>query len=739
MREGIAIAALASVMAGAAGATLADERPDPVYRVEMDATYDAEEARVEGIQRLRWRNTSSAPVDELQFHLYLNAFSNDRTTFMTETGGEHRGFKHEGRRWGYIEVDSMRAWLPRPGSGTAPPPDASTTRWPADAPWGDAPPGFDLSEAQDLKAVEEFIRPDDDNPDDFTVARYPLDEPIPPGGWIDVEIRFTSQLPEVVARTGAHGDFVLAGQWFPKIGVFEDAGDRGRPTPGWNVHQFHANSEFYADFGDWDVTLNLPSRFQGKVGATGRLVEERQDGDSTTLRFVQDGVHDFAWTADPDYLVVHDRFDPSADVPAEQLERIAATLGVTTAELALAPVDITLLLQPANRAMQQRYLESAKAAIRGYGLRLGAYPYDTLTLVDPPRGAMGAGGMEYPTFITLGAHPTFGIPPFRRVLMPELVTIHEFGHNFFQGMIANNEFEEAWIDEGINSYYEMVVMEEEYGVNVELGGLRVTPFEQNHAAIAGGDFTDAIAQPSWTYRSNGSYGLNSYPRPAVTLRHLELLLGPETFHRTMREFFQRWRFRHPSTADFEAVFVEASNGDLESFLRQALHSDEHLDYAVRSATSRRDPSPRGWFREEGELVLRGHAAHRDEDDPTAPPDEEDDDAGTSDDDAEDSYRTEVVVERRGGFVHPMVIELEFDDGETVRHDWDGRARWVRFTHTGPAKLVRAEVDPDRRMALDVDRLNNGRLLEGDPIARRKIVTQILYWLQNLVEATTIVG
>jgi hypothetical protein len=749
MRARLIFGTLAWVVIMATGTAVADEAPDPVYRVDMEATYDPEEARIEGVERLRWRNTSSVPVDELQFHLYLNAFANDRTTFMTESGGEHRGFHHEGRRWGYVEVDAMRAWSPRPGPGTALPSDASWTDWPPDAPWGDAPPGFDLSEAQDLKAVEEFIRPDDDNPDDFTVARYALTEPIPPGGWIDVEIRFTSQLPQIVARTGAHGDYVLAGQWFPKIGVFEDVGDRGRETAGWNVHQFHANSEFYADFGDWDVTLTLPARYQGKVGATGQLVEERVDGDTLTVRFVQDGIHDFAWTGDPRYDVIRDRFDPVADVPPEQLERIAATLGVPAAELALEPVEITLLLQPANRAMRQRYLDSAKAAIRGYGLRLGAYPYPTLTLVDPARGALGSGGMEYQTFITLFAHPALGLPPLQRVLMPELVTIHEFGHNFFQGMIANNEFEEAWIDEGINSYYEMVVMEDEYGVSIELGGLRITPFEQNHAAIAGGGFTDAIAQPSWTYRSGGSYGLNSYPRPAVTLRHLELLMGPEAFHRTMREFFQRWRFRHPSTADFEAVFLEASNGDLEPFLRQALHTDEHLDYAVRSATSRRDRGPVGWFREDGELVLTGHAAHRGEDDPTASSDDEDtepvtddgdhDTAGDDEGEDDELYRTEVVVERRGGFIHPVVVELEFDDGHVVRHDWDGRGRWVRFTDTRPAKLVRAEVDPDRVLALDVDRLNNGRLLEGDATARRKIVTQILYWLQNLVEATTIVG
>jgi len=697
----------------------ADDAPEPVYQVRMEASYDAETGKIDGVERLRWRNTSDVPVTELQFHHYLNAFANNRTTFLVEGGERHRGIKMTGRKWGWIEVDSMRlAYGDEAGADGEP----ALPRPLAAGQWVDV--GAMLrAEETDLKAVEEFLRPDDGNIHDRTVARYPLPRPVEPGEWVELEIDFTSQLPEIFARTGVHGDYVLGGQWFPKIAVFEPAGMRGREEAGWNAHQFHVNSEFYADFGDWDVSLTLPARYQGRIGATGRLVEEKIDGETVTVRFVQPGVHDFAWTGDPRYLVVEGRFDPATDVPAEQLRSIAEVLGVPPSELELSPVDIRLMLQPEHRSQAGRYMASAKAAIRGYGLRLGAYPYPTLTVVDPAAGARGSGGMEYPTFITGGTHPLLGIPPFRAVRMLELVTVHEFGHNFFQGMIANNEFEEAWIDEGINSYYEMVVMEEAYGTDIELLGLKITPFDFNHFRLGGGRYTDSVVQPAWSYRSGGSYGLNSYPRPAVTLRHMEGLLGPQTFHRAMRRFFQEWR---------ERVMQEETSEDISWFLEQALHTPHTLDYAVRSASSRLMHEDRGWFwEEEGERVLRGDDAEGDDDG-----DAEDE---IGDDDPEEMYHSEVIIERRGEFRHPVTVEMVFDDGETVRRDWDGDERWLRWVEVRPEKLVTVEVDPEHVLALDVNRLNNSRRMEPESTPARKVWVQLLFWFQNLFEAASLVG
>jgi hypothetical protein len=657
----------------------------PVTVTRIEARYDETEKRIHGRLQLTWRNTATVAVPDLCFHHYLNAFSSNRTTFFEESGGQLRGDRFRGKQWGWIEVSSLT-----------------------------------LPDGTDLKPRERFLSPDDGNPHDRTVAYYPLPQPVPPGGQVTVEARFESQLPKIFARTGANRNFVLAGQWFPKIGVFEDRGDRGRQEPGWNCHQFHANSEFYADFGHYDVTLRLPQRYQGKVGATGVSLTEQVEGDEVVARFVQQGVHDFAWTADPDYLVIRDRFDPATDVPAEQVERIARLLAVDAAELTLQPVDLTLYLQPAHANQAERYLSSVKAAIRGYGLRLGAYPWGTLTLVDPPTGAGGAGGMEYPTFITLGTSPLLSIPPFRRLRAPEQVTIHEFGHQFFQGMIANNEFEESWIDEGINSYYEMVVMEEEYRNYVEFLGLRLPAFDAHWVSVAAYDYLDPVATPAWRFANGGSYGVNSYRRTAVTLRHLENLLGPETFARAMRSFFTRYQFRHPSTADFEAAIQEATGQDLSWFFRQALHTARELDYAVRSVESERIDDDRGVFWEDGGRVERGE-----EDDGGLEITEEDDDG---------PFRTRVRVERRGPFVHPVEVELRFEDGSRLRRRWDGAARWARWTMTTPERLTAAVVDPDGVLALDTDRLNNSRRREERGLPAAKLLTDALFWVQSLFGA-----
>ena len=702
----------------------AETLPEPVYSIKMEASYDPAERTITGHQRLRWRNTSSVPVSELQFHLYLNAFANNRTTFLKESGGQLRSSKIPPGKWGWVEVKGMR-----------------------------------MADGTDLKAGEQFLQPDDGNTEDRTVARYPLPAPLPPGEWIELDVDFDGMLPGVFARNGAHKDFALGGQWFPKIAVFEDAGARGRAEPGWNAHQYHANSEFFADFGDYDVTLTLPIRYQGHIGGTGRIVEETTTGDHVSVRFVQDGVSDFVWTAEPNFVVINDRFDPVSDVPRGEQERIASLLGVAPEEIALQPVDITLLLRPENRNQAERYLSSMKIALRGYGLRLGAFPFPHFTIVDPPRGAMGSGGMEYMTFITLGTHPLLAFWPFDTIRAPEMVTIHEFGHNYWMGMSASNEFEESWLDEGINSYYDMIITDEAYGdAQVEILGMKMSAFDNNHASLGAGRYSDPIVRESWRFRTGGSYGFNSYSRPAVTLRHIEGLIGTSAFHKAMRHFFQTWRFRHPGTEDFKNTFREVTGQNLDWFLDQALHSTRALDYGIRIASSSKLRNERGFFWRDGERVLKGDEKKDGKDDDEATADDADartdevanakDDAddtaeeakaGTEDESEKDEYRTVVIIDRLGEFVHPVTVELTFADDHVERREWDGEERWVRYEIVRGAKLVSAEVDPDHVMALDINRLNNSRLLEARKAPAAKILVHLLFWLQNAFAATALVG
>ncbi|MCB1054981.1 MAG: hypothetical protein KDD11_05645, partial [Acidobacteria bacterium] len=156
---------------------------------------------------------------------------------------------------------------------------------------------------------------------------------------------------------------------------------------GWNCHQFHPKSEFYADFGDYDVTLDLPERYRGHVGATGHRVEEEVADGRVRERYVQEGVHDFAWTADPRYRVYEESFDPDRDVPPELRRELVDLLGLTPEEARLRPVTLRLLLQPQHAPQARAHFDAVKIGLAELGLRLGAYPYPTLTLVDPALGA----------------------------------------------------------------------------------------------------------------------------------------------------------------------------------------------------------------------------------------------------------------------------------------------------------------------------------------------------------------
>lgn len=730
-RAGAAVVAALAVACGwPISPAPAADRPETVHDTRIRARWNEAERTIEGSQRLRWTNTSSAPVEELRFHLYLNAFANNRSTFM-RSGARVRGRTMPEDGWGYTEIRSLRLESVAAVGGEA----------------------RDLEEESglDLLPGQTFLAPDDGNPDDRTLASFPLPFPVPPGATIELSMEFSSRMPKVFTRTGATGDFILAGQWFPKPAVLEDAGERGRTEPGWSSHQFHSLSEFYADFGNYDVTLDLPARYLGKIGATGRMVEERENEGRAVARFVQEGVHDFAWTAFPGFEVVRDRFDPDSDVPVERREQVAALLGMEPDELRLEPVEITLLLPSAHRFAVDRYLHAAKVGLREMGLHLGAYPYGTLTLVDPPRGAMGSSGMEYPTFITLGTMPLLGLPGLRGVRSAESVTVHEFAHQYFQGQVASNEVEESWLDEGFTQYWESKILDDEWGEAVRLPGLALTAGEAGRRSLLAPVYDDPIVKPSWEFRNVRSYAFNSYSRTAAVLRHLERLLGPERFHRALREYFRTWRFRHPSTEDFLATFQRAAGEDLTWFFDQAIRTTRRLDYGIRRAGTRRESEPEGWFGQgEDRRLLPGDAPEGEAQGEAGPdaaeqasavdPDQAPQ-AGTGDEDAEPAPEEEtiwvsnVTAFRYGEFIHPVTVEFEFADGVTTRDEWDGKDRWRIWEVRRPARLTAARVDPDDVLVLDANRLNDGRLLREDPVPRRRFVAEALLLLQFLFDAT----
>jgi Peptidase family M1 domain len=603
---------------------------DRVVAYQIDAKYNAKNHSLDAQETLTWTNYTGQSQDHLPFHLYLNAFQ-PKSTFTREgyEGGNRDvaiGSKWDDKKFGEDEIKVLEVV----GMG-------------------------------DLTRRLRFIHPDDDNTDDKSVAELQLPRTVAPNETITVKIAFHDQFPEVVARTGYKRDFLLAGQWFPKIGVWW--------KNAWNCHQFHASTEFFADFGTYDIKLTVPSNFN--VGATGVQVAENANGDgSKTIEYKAEDVHDFAWTADPTTKIVEDSVQISTGI-----------------------VKIRLIMQPGHLSSTARYLGALKGTMKKFDEWIGPYPYSQITVVDPPHGAGAAGGMEYPTFIT--ADTTWWM--FDGFEEPEAVVEHEFGHQYWYGMVATNEFEEAWLDEGINQYSECKIMDALYGQDVDNLNTRV--------AIAGergqdrlGYLTvadhDPMTRYGWKYLNFDSYGGITYSKTALVLLTLEHIIGERKVREAQRVYFERYRFKHPTGDDFMNTVNEVAGQNLDWYWNQAVRGTQVLDYRVLSAESNR----MDWA------------------DKNAPKQEKK---------GETEYISNVVVHRKGDFVLPVTLEAKFDNGETVRETWDGADRWHRYTWQKKAKLVSAEIDPEQAILLDHDRFNNSWLRDGDNHATGKIAG---YWM-----------
>lgn len=667
---------------GAGQPVLFPEPKSPrIANYDIDVRLDAAARLLHGHEILRWRNTANHAVEELQFHLYLNGFRNNQSTFMRESGGRHRGESLSKEGWGYIEIDSLTS--------------AAGEEW--------------LSRT-------DFIQPDDGNTEDKTVLRLLLPRSLPPGETITLRLAFTAKLPEPpMARTGIKKEFVMAGQWFPKIGVYENGA--------WNCHQFHANSEFYADFGVYNVNITVPRDYI--VGATGLCHATTDNPDSTiTHRFHAEDVHDFAWTASPDFIVLNGR---SQDV------------------------EIRALIQKDHASMGARYLKAAEIAVAWFQDQYGDYPYPNLTVVDPRRGAAGAGGMEYPTLIT--AWGAYGMPEGIRAL--EMVIMHEFGHNYWYHLVASNEFEEAWLDEGINTFSEMQILADTYGEAgsmVDFRGIRISDTQMQRMSYISEPGLDPILQPAWKYYSGGNYASMSYNKPGLMLLTLQNWLGRETMNRILRTWFERWQFKHPRSTDFVAVVNEVSGQNFDWFFDQALHSTAVLDYSVSLITSKKENKGRGfdYFSADSAAAalpadtLASADAGADADS-LRKDTEADSGESALDDKHEDKkeagkkeeekalYHSTVHVRRLGEFIFPVELQMIFADGDTVTEKWDGKARWHKFSVTRPSRLLSATIDPENKILLDVQLTNNSRTLESSSRGTNKLTARLLFWTQFFLD------
>ena len=566
----------------------------------------------------------------------------------------------------------------------------------------------------DLTSAMHFIAPDDGNALDHTVTELRLPHPLAPNDSITFHLIFHDQFPLSVARNGYKRDFIMGGQWYPKPGVFWHGA--------WNCHQYHSTTEFFSDFATFNVSLTLPRRFI--VGASGVPTGESINANDTkTLSFYGEDIGDFAWAASPNFTITDGTYVSS-----------------------LGPVKVHVLALAAHPKAGPRYLDIIQKTLAQFDQRYGPYPYKIVTVIDPEPGSE-IGGMEYPTLFT---GDTSWYEPTH---ITELTAEHEFGHQYWYGMVATNEFEDAWLDEGINSYTEVNVLSAILGRDTSV-------FDRSYAN--GGDYEaerleyitkpdfDPVTRWAFKFRDAESYGGVTYGKTATLLATLEGVIGRDTMDEAMRTYFMRYRFTHPTTEDFLRTIEEVAikNGrataiggtivnpsaqtathsepsqsnsqnsltavfnastspqvvpvsSLRPYFNQAVYGTQVLDYTVDSVSS----DPVQWWLPEPK------------------------------DKKQVQYLSTVYLRRKGDFILPVTAEIVFDDGTRLREHWDGVDRWVKFTYTRNAKIISAEIDPDHTVLIDRDFFNNSYTSKANGIPARKI-SNIWISLQQLLAQLT---
>jgi hypothetical protein len=580
------------------------QAPD-VASYHMEVRLDPAAKTVSGTERITYRNPSPDTLRELWLRLYLRAFSSTNTIWMQESGGEMRGYALDPANLGDITVSSLS-----------------------------------LADGPDLLASTSVTD---------TLMRVPLPAPLGPGQAVELDAQWTSKLPRVFARTGYGGrddTFFMVGQWYPKMAVYH----QGR----WDTEPWHANAEFFHDFGDYDVSITVPEAYV--VAGAGVPAGETAGADGTkTLRFVAESITDFAFAASPDFQ---------------------------TRSARAGDVDVVLYYLPEHAAAVPEYMQTAVGSLQAFSSWYGAYPHPRLTVVDVPDDAGGAGGMEYPTLVTGG---TLGSPIGSG--MVAVVTSHEIAHQWWPMQTATNEGREPWLDEGITQYTGSRYMVEA-GQRIGFGAASISALtlDRSQYAVAP-DHPSTL--PAWGY-SGVAYGSAVYSKPALGLWTLESVVGTQRFRRAMADYLARYRWKHPTTADFRASLEQSLGEDLDWLFDDYLDGAGVIDYAAAAL----DPSA------DGNIVR---------------------------------------VRREGDVRIPVEVEVVTAGGVRQAQIWDGQQRQANLAFDVSGPITEVMIDPRQQLKAELDLLDNGDGTQPELGPATTLGGRLAFWSQAIVQLLGLFG
>jgi hypothetical protein len=637
---------------------------------DINLTLDVDKKQVEAQQYLTFKNPSSDTIWTMPFHMYYNAFKNNKSTFALEANSILSSKSPEDVEngiWSWIKVTEVTD-----------------------------------QEGNNLSDSLSFVSVDDKNENDHTVLILRLKEPILPHGTYGINMKWTSQIPKTSIRTGYNRDYFFMAQWYPKLGVYEPAGSRFAKKGQWNCHQYHANTEYFGEFGVYKVNITVPENFV--VGASGFLVEEKEAPKNLSLSlsrplktytYLAEDVIDFTWTANPHFIVLEEKWKD---------------------------VQIKLLIMPEHVCNKERFLSATKYTLDFFEKYIEKYPYPTLTIVSPPYYGLFSGAMEYPTLFTA---PTLCILP-PNIRTTETLTMHELTHQYFMQMLSTNEQEEAWMDEGFTAFFEAKMMDKFYPKGVfywDYMGINLGSKEYRRGRFFNADNIKIgpMSQFGWLFKHQGHREI-VYGKASVWLRTLEGMVGEACMQDIIQTYFKRWKFKHPCRFDFIDIvneIVPQHHGEtfgpnMNWFLDQVIYGTEECDYSVHSISNKKIVEPLGYFDNTTEARV-----------PT--------------ENSAQIYQAKVILYRLGELWVPQDVKVTFDNGDVIMEKWDGKARSHDFTYTGNRKISAVEIDPALKIPLDKNLINNSYVLEPKSSGITRYFTSFLTWMQGaMVTASALI-
>ncbi len=509
---------------------------------KIDVTLNDLTHELSAFEKIEYINNSTHPLEFIYFHLWANAYKNNKTALAKQLleEGETKMYFAKPEELGYI--DSLNFLV-----------NGQAIKWEYD---------------------KEHI----------DICKLYLNKPINPGDTITITTPFHVKLPSAkISRLGHLGQAYAITQWYPKPAVFD--------REGWHPMPYLNQGEFYSEFGEYDVKITLPKNYV--LAATGDRIDEQEEeswilanAEATqkmisekkyskdnsfpesskeykTIQFKQYRVHDFAWFADKRFHVLK---------------------GTITLPNSNKDVDTWAFFTNNEPELWSKSIEYINDATLFYSSMNGDYPYNHVTAVD---GTISAGGgMEYPNITIVGESGN--------AFTLETTIMHEVGHNWFYGILGSNERDYPFMDEGLNSFYEMRYIRAKYP-NKTLASLvgRDSTFKffglnkfKHKAQYELSYFIAArknLDQPILTNSKNFTgynYGGIVYSKSALAFDYLMNYLGKDKFDEAMRFYFEQWKFEHPTPEDLIKTLQYHLNADLNWFVNEMLMAKNKLDYKV---------------------------------------------------------------------------------------------------------------------------------------------------------------